>query len=98
MTWHEKVADLTEWVAYVMGCAPDHFPYEDYIGAHQQLDLERAFAELRSKLTEVANDHETPEIAQCGVIFEQAYEIYQRGERIPGMQKLEEAYHILLAI
>lgn len=43
----KSVDDLWEHIAYVMAYAPDHFPYRDFVSEDQQMNLERAFDQLR---------------------------------------------------
>jgi hypothetical protein len=43
----ESVDDLWDHIAYVMGYAPDRFPYRDFLPDDEQLNLDRAFDQLR---------------------------------------------------
>jgi hypothetical protein len=43
----ETVEDLWEHIAYVIMCAPDDFPREDFLSGDQQMNLEHAFEQLR---------------------------------------------------
>jgi hypothetical protein len=44
----ESVDDLWNHIAYVMAYAPTSFPYRDFIPADQQMNLDRAFDQLRT--------------------------------------------------
>jgi hypothetical protein len=43
----ETIDDLWEHIAYVLAYAPDKFPYRDFLPDDQQMNLERAFEQLR---------------------------------------------------
>lgn len=43
----ETIDDLWEHIAYTQAYAPDRFPYRDFIPADDQMNLERAFEQLR---------------------------------------------------
>jgi hypothetical protein len=41
---------LSDFVGYVVLCAPDAFPEEDFLQPDEQMNLERAFEEMRNAL------------------------------------------------
>jgi hypothetical protein len=43
----ETIDDLWNHIAYVMAYAPDQFPVEDFLQPDQQMDLDKAFLQLR---------------------------------------------------
>ena len=43
----ESVDDLWNHIAYVMAYAPDQFPHRDFVADDEQMNLERAFSQLR---------------------------------------------------
>lgn len=43
----KSIDDLWEHIAYVLAYAPDDFPHEDFLPADQQMNLEKAFEQLR---------------------------------------------------
>lgn len=43
----KTVDDLWDHIAYVMAYAPDQFPYRDFVPEDQQMNLDRAFDQLR---------------------------------------------------
>jgi hypothetical protein len=47
---------LYDFIGYVVVSAPDRFPKEDYLSDHEQMNLERAFAELRHGIALVESD------------------------------------------
>lgn len=42
----ESVDDLWDHIAYVMSYAPDKFPYRDFLGPSEQMNLDMAFDHL----------------------------------------------------
>lgn len=79
----ESVDDLWDHIAYVLGCAPDQFPYRDFIADDQQMNLDRAFEQLRQGV-EIA--YPEASFADKRVllhsILDQSYAQYQAGENI----------------
>ena len=43
----ESVDDLWNHIAYVIAYAPDQFPVEDFLADNEQMNLDRAFDQLR---------------------------------------------------
>lgn len=79
----ETMEDLWNHIAYVLGCAPDRFPHEDFLPDNQQMNLERAFEQLRQGVA-IAY----PEIAfadkraALNGILDQSYAAYKAGEEV----------------
>lgn len=44
----ESEDELWDFIAYVLGGAPDQFPEEDFLLAGEQMNLDRAFALLKT--------------------------------------------------
>jgi hypothetical protein len=87
----ESVDDLWNHIAYVMGYAPDQFPYEDFLADDQQMNLDRAFEQLR-KGVEVA--YPEPSYASnralLNGILDRSYAAYKRGDEIAAGHLLNE--------
>ena len=99
MNWREKLGDLIETVAFAMAYSPDAFPVRDFRPPDGQMNLEKVFEEMRDEFEVVAKGKgETAEIAQCRLGIEEAYWRYCRGDKIKGLLKLQEVYHILLEL
>lgn len=43
----KSIDDLWDHIAYVVAYAPNQFPYRDFVAADQQMNLERAFNQMR---------------------------------------------------
>jgi hypothetical protein len=50
MSWIEEAEDFNDFCSYLVLYAPDSFPVEDYLPPHEQMNLEKAFAELFAAL------------------------------------------------
>ncbi len=47
MVWVRDIDSLYNFIGYVVLRAPNRFPIEDYLAPDVQMDLDRAFVELR---------------------------------------------------
>jgi hypothetical protein len=47
----ESIEALYDFIGYVVLCAPNQFPARDYLPQSDQMNLDRAFAELRGAIT-----------------------------------------------
>lgn len=85
-----------DFVVFVLSCAPELFPEEDWLPPDQQMDLEKAFTGLRCGLDILRNDAgETPLLAECGELIEKAYAEYRAGRDADGQANLEEVAELL---
>lgn len=87
----ESVDDLWNHIAYVMGYAPDRFPYEDFIPADEQMNLDRAFNQLRQGV-EVAYPEPSyePKRALLNDILDRSYAAYKSNDEIAAGHLLNE--------
>lgn len=79
----ETVDDLWNHIAYVLGCAPDHFPHEDFLAEDQQMNLDRAFEQLRQGV-EIAYPEASfaEKRMHLNDILDRSYAAYKAGEEI----------------
>lgn len=85
-----------DFVGFVVMCAPDMFPFDDWREAGQQMNLDRAFVGLRHGTNVTAQEKgDSPLLAQCRALVEDAYERYQAGQDHAGQLKLEEVAALL---
>jgi len=87
----ESVDDLWNHIAYVMGYAPDQFPYEDFLPDDQQMNLHRAFEQLRQGV-EIAYPEAsfTEKRGHLNGILDRSYAAYQIGDEIAAGHLLNE--------
>jgi hypothetical protein len=53
--WVQDLEEFREFISLVLLSAPNDFPVEDFLQPDEQLDLEKAFAELRDGLRLLIN-------------------------------------------
>lgn len=88
-----------DYVGYVILCAPDMFPADDWLKPEDQMNLERAFVGLRYGLDLTATDKgETEVVARCRKLVDESYAEYKAGREVEGQQKLEEVDRLLSKI
>ena len=87
----ESVDDLWNHIAYVLGCAPDRFPYRDFLPDDQQMNLDRAFEQLRQGV-EVAYPEPSYASRRAALndILDRSYAAYKGGEDIVAGHFLNE--------
>lgn len=87
----KSVDDLWNHIAYTLAYAPDQFPYRDFIPDDQQMNLERAFDQLRDGV-ELA--YPEPEYASKRVllngILDRSYAAYKADDDIAAGHLLNE--------
>jgi len=85
---------LTEYhnfLAYVILSAPSNFPEEDFLQAHEQMTLEKAFEELIANFDLVkarVKDKDTMLILR--ELLTMGYESYLNADEVPGIFILQE--------
>lgn len=88
-----------DYVVYVLSCAPDMFPPEDWRGPEEQMNLDRAFVGLRYGLELTAREKgDSPLLAKCRELVEEAYGLYRVGQDHAGQLKLEEMDKLLMTL
>lgn len=98
MTRHRcnNLSELINFIAYVVLYGPDEFPKREWHKPDEQLNLERAFDELRYGLSCVAAKMgELPTISTARGMLEEAYTHYREGRINPGAWKLQEMSQVL---
>lgn len=94
--WCENLAELIDFIALVVLSAPDEFPREDWLKPEEQLNLDRAFAELRHGFDCAAKEvGNTPALVAARAMLEEAYTHYREGRINPGAWKLQEMSRLL---
>lgn len=88
-----------DYVVYVLSCAPDMFPPEDWRPPEDQMNLERAFVGLHYGLDLTTQEKgESDVVTQCRTLVEDAYAAYRAGDDMEGQRKLEEVEKLLKKI
>ena len=85
-----------DFVGYVILCAPDLFPKQDWRDSDEQMNLDRAFVGLRYGLNLAEKEvGESYRLERCRELVEQAFAEYQAGRDMAGQVKLEEMDQLL---
>ena len=87
----ESIDDLWDHIAYVLGYAPDRFPYRDFLPVDQQMNLERAFDQLRQGVViAYPEDDAEPKRAVLFGKLDQSFAAYRAGEELKAGHLLNE--------
>lgn len=91
MAWIRDIDSFYNFIGYVVLSAPNSFPVEDYLAADEQMNLEKAFVELRKGLAMV-----DPEVAdsrkrqKLSAMLEAALAAYHAGDDVKGAHLLQD--------
>lgn len=91
MPWVKSIPGLRDFLSLVIVHAPDEFPQEDFLKPEEQLNLERAFAELQHGLSLLVEQKGNARPAtQLAAILDAAYRAYQENDDVRGAHFLQE--------
>jgi hypothetical protein len=94
--WVFDEPGLRDLITSVILEAPDRFAVEDYLKPHEQVNLERAFEELRDALQYARALKRHPERLEVAtMILDQSYAAYRRRDQYEGSEKLKELQALL---
>jgi hypothetical protein len=90
-SWIKDVSSLWDFIGYVVLSAPDNFAEEDYLQPDEQMNLERAFEELRNAINLIKpaklNDAERNEALS---LLEESLNSYRAGDDVKGAHVLQD--------
>ncbi|WP_342250171.1 hypothetical protein [Sphingomonas sp. OTU376] len=87
----ETVDDLWNHIAYVLGYAPDKFPYRDFLPADGQMTLDRAFEQLHAGvLIAYPEDQWAEKRRELHDILDRSFLAYRNGQEIEGGHLLND--------
>ncbi|MDW3687849.1 hypothetical protein RA280_40215 [Cupriavidus sp. CV2] len=91
MTWVKDINSFHNFIGYVVIRAPDRFPIEDYLPLDQQMNLGRAFAELRHGLEfvdpTVAGEEKKQKLS---ALLDASFAAYSSGDDVKGAHLLQD--------
>ena len=94
----EDIDSLYDFIGYVVVCAPDNFPYRDFLPPHEQMTLDKAFAELRGAMSlldpSVATGNKRKVLS---ALLDQALDAYRVGETLKGAHLLQDFQDLIFA-
>ena len=84
--------ELWDFIAYVLGGAPDQFPEEDFLPAAEQMNLEKAFALLRKGADLVCGTRPGWADQHAGLVelLDQSLAAYRTGDEDAGASFLND--------
>ena len=83
--------ELYDFIGYVFVCAPDQFPERDFLEPNEQMNLERAFAELNSSLDSLDQEVVTPaKRPRLVELLDRSLAAYRGGDRFGGAHLLQD--------
>jgi hypothetical protein len=86
----KTVDDLYNHIGYVVLCAPDKFPMRDYLNPEDQMNLDRAFEQLRAGIEIAYPEEFHPEKRHpLHNLLDQALAAYKAGDRFKGAHLLQ---------
>ena len=91
MSWVRDLNTFYDFISLVVVHAPDEFPVEDYLPDDEQLNLERAFAELRKGVAFV--DRGLPGADRergLTAMLDEALRLYRAGEDVKAAHLLQD--------
>jgi hypothetical protein len=87
----KSVDDLWNHIAYVLGYAPDRFPYEDSLSAEDQMTLDKAFEQLHAGVLVAYPEAEWRERRdELHELLDRSYLAYRAGDEMRGATLLNE--------
>ena len=87
----ESVDDLWNHIAYVLGYAPDRFPYEDFLSPEEQMTLDTGFEQLHAGVLIAYPDVENADRRdELHKLLDRSYLAYRNGDELVGGTVLNE--------
>jgi len=87
----ETIDDLWEHIAYTLAYAPNNFPWEDFLQDNQQMNLDRAFEQLRQGVL-VAYPEGSAASKRTSLfdLLDQSFLAYAKGDELTGGRILHD--------
>jgi hypothetical protein len=92
----ETLAQLHDFIGYMVLSAPDCFPVEDFLQPDEQMTLDRAFEVLKASLVFVPAPAQFPAFHSilCNVLDE-ALAAYRAGDQWAGAHRLQDFQNLI---
>jgi hypothetical protein len=91
MSWVRDIDSFYDFISLVVVSAPDDFPVEDYLSDDEQLNLERAFAELKKGVEFVERDFPGADRDRgLNAMLDEALALYRAGEDVKAAHLLQD--------
>ena len=87
----QDIDSLYDFIGYVVLCAPDDFPKRDYLPPDRQMNLDRAFEELRLAIELVEADFPGADLQRgLSVALNRSLQSYRQGDVVAGAHSLQD--------
>jgi hypothetical protein len=87
----KDIGSLYDFIGYVVLCAPDRFPIRDYLPPDGQMNLDKAFVELRRGIDLIEPDMADDTKRKCLVsLLGEALEAYKAGDERKGAHLVQD--------
>ncbi len=94
--WVRDIDSLYDFIGYVVLSAPDRFPKEDYLADHEQMNLEKAFHELRKGIVLVEQDFPGADKQRgLSAVLDEALASYEKGDEVRGAHRLQDFQNLI---
>ena len=91
MAWVRDIDSFYNFIGYVINRAPNTFPVEDYLAPDEQLNLDRAFVELRHGVelmdAEIVDAQKREKLLS---LLDDSIAAYRTGEDVKGAHLLHD--------
>lgn len=88
--WINSLDDLHDFISFVILYAPDEFPEEDFLAPNEQLDLTRAFEEIRRGLTFLRGHFDDRAEREALLrMIDESLDAYRKGDAVKGAHLLQ---------
>ncbi|MDQ1133908.1 hypothetical protein QE386_002503 [Pseudoxanthomonas winnipegensis] len=86
-----SIDSLYDFIGYVVLCAPDQFPVRDYLPSDAQMNLDKAFDELRRGIDLIEADMvDDARRKQLALLLDQALAAYKAGDEFKGAHLVQD--------
>ena len=91
MAWVRDISSLHDFIGYVVLSAPNQFPKEDYLSDAEQMNLERAFDELRRGIALIEKDFPGADVERgLSLVLDESLAHYRAGDELRGAHRLQD--------
>lgn len=89
--WVRDVESFYNFIGYVVLRAPDNFPKEDYLAESEQMNLEKAFEELRAGIKLVQADFpDKDKASKLRSLLDESLSYYRTGDEVKAAHLLQD--------
>jgi hypothetical protein len=92
--WRHALSVFRDELAFVMGCAPDQFPVEDYLPPERQPNLDNSFERMQQSFCAFVEAYgQSSDTARWQEDIEESCALFKAGEKLAGKRRLNALYN-----